>query len=195
MNPIANVLDLELNDKFIIEIGITMVDLDNLKILKTISMPIWPQPKPLNQEIVELTHWTDRKLEKQGVTLATACKRIREKYGPNRMLIIDQEDELYPFEYMAQCVESQITWEEGDPVADWPRSVPFSGQTLNISDIYRIATKTIDYDVSLEKMLRKFNMEFEGTQHRGGDDSKNIARLFIKLMMILREGSNGIRRD
>ena len=55
MNPIANVLDLELNsDGSIIEIGITEVNLASLKIGKTVSWLI-KTGAPVHPEIVELT--------------------------------------------------------------------------------------------------------------------------------------------
>ena len=39
-----------------------------------------------------------------------------------------------------------------------------------------------DINLGLEQMLALYNLQFEGKPHSGIDDSKNIARLFLKLL-------------
>ena len=176
MNPVANVLDLEFNDdKSIIEIGLTFVHLQTLEIQKTVSYAIWPQPKPLAEEIVKLTGWTDKKLEKQGRPLNKVVDGIIQKYGVGRILVVDSADELYPFSLAGY----------GTPALP----MPFQGEQVNVSNLFRIAFE-LEHDVSLEYMLNRLGMVFDGRKHRAGDDSKNIARLFVQLMKAMKTGIN-----
>jgi len=39
-----------------------------------------------------------------------------------------------------------------------------------------------EMNLGLEKMLAQFGMRFEGRLHSGADDSRNIARLFLRLL-------------
>ena len=39
-----------------------------------------------------------------------------------------------------------------------------------------------DINLGLEQMLAMYNLQFEGKLHSGIDDSRNIARLFLKLL-------------
>lgn len=170
MNSIANVLDLELNRGNIIEIGVTQVDLKNLSITMTSSFCIWPQPLPLQKDIINLTGLTDKKLESSGISLEKACSIIANNYGPRRLLVTDSDNELHPFNRKRTR-----------------RLNPFIGPQLNITNLFKIATNSFDKSLSLSNMLKVFDLEFEGTLHRAGDDSKNIARLFIIIMEILKE--------
>lgn len=192
MNPIANVLDLELNGTGsparnqydIIEIGITQVNLESLTIMKTTSWAIWPQPRPLFKEIIDLTGWTDQKLQRQGRPLDKICSTIIHKYGGlNRMLIIDNHDELRSFYNAGYTSDPWTIGEAADT-----KTIPFQGQQLNVSDLFKIAMNRVHLrDLSLDDMLKEFGLEFEGRKHRADHDSKNIARLFIKLMAALRD--------
>ncbi len=188
MNSIANVLDVELNGNYIIEIGITMVDLRKLEIIKTVSMPIWPQPCNLDLEIKELTGWTDKKLEKSGISLDTAFDRIVHKYGGlSRVLIVDNKNELEPFEYVVETSQHLMFWDDNDVRPNWPNYMPFGKSVLNVADIFKIATNNIDKSTSLPDMLNALGKKFEGRWHRADSDSRNIAVLFITLMQAMRK--------
>lgn len=190
LNTVANVLDLELNGNNIIEIGITMIDLKKLEIVKTVSMPIFPQPRPISPDIVELTGWTDKKLEKSGINLSTAFDRIIYKYGGlNRMLIVDNKNELLPFETVVETRRHMHSWDDDDIRADWPVRMPFKGPVLNIADILKIVTNNVDRTLSLPEMLNFVGLEFNGRRHRADVDSVNIARLFIRTMQNFRTNS------
>ena len=172
MNPIANVLDLELNsDGSIIEIGITEVNLAS--------------GAPVHPEIVELTGITDRMLHRSGEEFDDVCQRIKTKYGgKNRMLITDNKDELIPFVTQVEkyaYVDSQfVDMDDAD-------RIPFHFTPVNVSDLYRIAFRRTGLrDVSLEQMILDTGNKFEGRQHRAGPDSFNIAKLFCTLMGYMR---------
>jgi DNA polymerase III epsilon subunit-like protein len=170
-NKIANVLDLEFNNpettKDIIEIGLAMVDLDSLTIVKKVSIPVLlPEGMEVNPFVSHLTGWTTAKLLKQGVSLETACERIKEKYGSkNRLLVVDDENETSLFKELN----------------------PFGSDTVNVSSLYKVVRKDFNSDKSLEFMLESFGLKFEGKQHRASDDAYNIAKLFITMMKMMQE--------
>lgn len=170
-NKIANVLDLEFNNpsttKDIIEIGLAMVDLDDLTIVKKVSIPVLlPEGVELDPFVSHLTGWTMPKLLKQGVPLEVACERVENKYGSkNRLLVVDDENETKLF---------------GD-------LNPFGNDVINVSSLYKVVRKDFHADKSLEFMLNSFGLKFEGKPHRASDDAFNIAKLFIVMMKMMQE--------
>ena len=174
---IANVIDLELScypanefphgeTKEIIEVGLAIVDLRSLSITKTYSVPIVPSVSTISPYCTELTGWTGAKLKRQGVEFKEACRRLSEKYGgQNRLLITDSDD---PDFFREQCLAMQVTY-------------PFGTDCINVSTLFALFTGEFR-KVSLESMLAKFGMEFEGRLHSAEDDARNIARLFIRLI-------------
>lgn len=185
MNKIAIAIDLELNPVTVnplfgepfkvwepIEVGITEISLTEKRILKKVSLPI-KYDKLLDPEIVALTGWTDKKLQRSGIPFTEVCRKLRDKFGAgNRLIIIDQWTELNPIHNA--CRNMNIY----DPFLGWNEKPP---SLFNICDFYRI--KKNDFtSQSMESMLEGLGMEFEGRQHRASDDSYNIARIFLELI-------------
>ncbi|HEY9788030.1 MAG TPA: 3'-5' exonuclease [Candidatus Obscuribacterales bacterium] len=180
---IANVLDLELTcyedgvfpegeRAEVIEFGITMVDLPTRTILKTLSIPVIPTMSTVSPFCARLTGWTPAKLNRSGVPYAEACRRILEKYGGrNRLLVVDSDDETEIVR--VQCALS------GNGIA--PVEYPFGTSQLNVSTLFELLTGEKS-NVGLDKMLELLGLQFEGRRHRAGDDSKNIARVLLKLL-------------
>lgn len=184
-SKLVNVLDLEMElsrpqGSQIIEIGLTVVDAEKRQIVQSYSFPIkyptqvpWPfndvgyievpDANKVTPEITALTGWTEKKLIRQGEPLAKVTERLATKYGAkNRLCVIDSEDEFEPFKYPLGTMN------------------PFGGKTFNISEMFRLKTRTFT-GVSLLDMLKGCGLEFEGRQHSGKDDSYNIARVFLVL--------------
>jgi len=174
---IANVLDLELtcyeNGVFpageqaeIIEFGLTTVDLGAGQILKTYSIPVIPTVSTVSPYCTALTGWTAAKLRRQGVPFAEACRRMAEKYGGrNRFLVTDSSDECEIVR--AQCARMDVPY-------------PLGFCKFNVSALFQLLGG-LPGGLSLDEMLAAVGMEFEGVRHRGSDDSRNIARLFLAL--------------
>lgn len=161
-NKLANVIDLEMDQGFIIEVGLTVVDLENFEIVSTYSMPIKPEFNGrVTDHVMELTGWTRAKLDRQGEDLGTVINRLKTKHGAsNRLCVVDSLGEIKAF---------------GD-------KSPFRPCCLNVSDLYAIKHKKFGKSPSLEEMLFEHGLDFVGDQHRADDDSFNIARLFIELV-------------
>ena len=174
---LANVLDLELScypkgefpegeRQEIIEVGLTTVDLRDMRILTVRSIPIIPTMSTISPFCTELTGWTEAALRKQGVEFEEAVRRLLEKHGSkNRLLVSDSAGDRKFFDW--QC-------------AMFGKSSPFGDDELNVSVLYSIYTHQFE-NVSLEDKLAKLELQFEGRPHRADSDSKNIARLMIEL--------------
>ncbi len=174
---LANVLDLELScypdGKFpdderqeIIEVGLTTVDLRDMRILTVRSIPIIPTMSTISPFCTELTGWTEAALRKQGVEFEVAVRRLVEKYGSkNRLLVSDSAGDRKFFDW--QC-------------AMFGKSSPFGDDELNVSVLYSMYTEQFE-NVSLEEKLAKLGLAFEGRPHRADSDSLNIARLMVEL--------------
>lgn len=173
---IALALDLEIDENKVIEIGLTEIDLKSRNILRTYSMPIKPSSywasEPyfcwISEEVSILTGWTYGKLNKSGVTLAEACRRIQEKYGGlNRLLITDSDLET---EALKRSVFKAH-----------PAHYPFGDSTLNVSHLFSILFREFGSSIGLDEMLTRVGLTFEGRRHRASDDSRNIAKLLLRL--------------
>lgn len=162
LSNIANVIDIEHDAGRLIEIGLTTVDINARQILKTYSIPIKVDFE-VSPEITALTGWTTHRLNKRGISRLNALIRLYNYGCSNRLLVTDSNDEIQALEGMLRTPLNS-----------------FSGSRLNLSILFRLKTK-IDYNIGLEGMLKYFDMEFEGKLHSGADDSRNIARLFLRL--------------
>lgn len=174
---LANVLDLELScypdgifpedeRQEIIEVGLTTVDLRDMRILSVRSIPVIPTMSSISPFCTELTGWTEAKLKKQGVPFDEAVRLLVEKHGSkNRLLVSDSAGDRKFFDWQA---------------AMFGKSSPFGEDELNVSVLYSLYTGQFE-NVSLEAKLEKLGLLFEGTPHRADWDSKNIARLMVEL--------------
>ncbi|MCC7527021.1 MAG: exonuclease domain-containing protein [Candidatus Melainabacteria bacterium] len=174
---LANVLDLELScypdgifpqgeRQEIIEVGLTTVDLRDMRILTVRSIPIIPTMSTISPFCTELTGWTEAALRKQGVEFEEAVRRLVEKYGSkNRLLVTDSAGD-----------RKFVDWQ----AAMFGKSSPFGEDELNVSVLYCLYTGQFE-NVSLVEKLAKLGLEFEGRPHRADSDSKNIARLLVEL--------------
>lgn len=161
LSKIANVIDVEHDNGRLIEIGLTTVAIAERQILQSYSLPIKPDFE-LTPEVSKLTGWTTAKLHRQGISKEEALRRLLSSYGAaNRLLVSDHSDEV--------------------PFLEDALGVKLSPHRLNVSVLLALLTGN-DINLGLEEMLAMYGMQFEGRQHNGADDSKNIARLFLKLL-------------
>ncbi len=158
---IANVVDTEHDNGRLIEIGVTTVSIPEKKILKSYCMPI-KVDFDISPEITQLTGWTRAKLERQGIEKEEAVRLLLNRYGfTNRLLVTDMSTEI-------NFLEETF-------------NLTFSPHRLNVSILYALNTGKTDKE-GLEEMLAEYGMQFEGRPHRGVDDSRNIARLFLRIL-------------
>ncbi len=160
LSNIANVIDVEHDNGRLIEIGLTTVALKERQILQSYSLAIKPDFE-LSPEVATLTGWTSARLLKCGMSKEEASRRLDSYGSNNRLLVTDHSDEI-PF------LENALR-----------RTL--SLHRLNVSILIALLTG-LDINLGLEKKLALYDMKFEGKPHSGVDDSRNIARLFLKLL-------------
>lgn len=175
---IANVLDTEATCyeggvfppgemQEVIEFGITTVDLASRRIVKTISIPVLPVMSSVSPYCTQLTGWTHARLLKQGVAFSEALRRLKEKHGARgRLLVTDSNGDLELVG--SQCRQLGVVY-------------PFGEDHLNVATLFALLTRQ-RRNLSLEEMLAAVGLTFEGTPHRAGTDSRNIARLLLALL-------------
>lgn len=165
-SPLVNVLDLEINEGEVIEVGLTVLDIESRQILHSYSYPVraW---RPITDHIRKLTGWTDKKLEKQGESFLKIWNRLLDQHGlGGRLLIVDSNKEFPTL--------------QGELVSfNNPKRV--SPEILNVKSLFQIKHRSVGAYPTLEEMLNVEGLEFIGCQHRAKDDSYNIARLFLKV--------------
>lgn len=163
----VNAIDSEWDGSRLLEIGLTEIDIckNKKEIHNTYSLPLILD-RQISREIQDLTGWTVNKLKKQGFPKEEIMRRL-DKYGcQNRLIIVDKPDELI---YIGFNIK--VNFER----------YKFSERILNVCDLFELKTG-LKNNLGLDKMLEIVGLEFEGKQHRASDDSKNIARLFLRLM-------------
>lgn len=179
LSRIANVVDLEIDGNVLLEIGITEVDLISKSIIKTYSYPVQPGDSgyEVSDEVCKLTGWTAAKLRKQGFHIMKIQELLHKRGFSARLLITDKGDEIPTLDRLFHKHKNDYL---DHSTKNWTR-FPFSPARLDISILFKLKTSNLN-NLGLSDMLNKFGMRFEGTKHRAGDDSYNIARLFLKLL-------------
>lgn len=174
---LANVLDLELScypegqfpegeQQEIIEVGLTTVDLHDMRILAVRSIPIIPTLSNISPFCTQLTGWTEAKLRKQGVPFEEAYRRIVEKYGAkSRLLVSDSAGDRRFFDWQSAIIG---------------KTSPFGEDELNVTVLWSIYTGIFE-NVTLEAKLEKLGLRFKGIPHRADADSENMALLLAEL--------------
>ena len=150
----------------IIEIGITELVRENgaWEITETQSLPIKPMFSKVSEFCTELTGWTQAELEKRGMSYVQAVKYLKSKFDSKNAIVAcwgKYDDKM--FQEMSKMHKT---------------GYPFNNDYLNVKALYGVKFGKV---VGVEQALNDFGMKFEGRPHNGGDDSRNIARLLLKL--------------
>lgn len=150
----------------IIEVGIAVYNILKHEIEVNESIIIKPQFSKISDFCTKLTTLTQNDVDK-GVSLDDACRKLAE-YGANGQRTWASWGDYDRTQLERECKLKQIKF-------------PFGKTHLNLKNLFSILMQT-NRECSVSDALRKFKLDFEGTQHRGIDDSKNIARIFKELM-------------
>lgn len=151
----------------IIEIGITVLDFETLEIISTESIIIKPKHSTVSEFCTQLTTLTPEFVEKNGISFAEAAEILQGKYSPKDRLFASWGD------YDRKMFERQFEL-HGLPYV-------FGSKHLNIKALFAKCHE-LKRGVGMDSALRIAKLPLEGTHHRGGDDSRNIAKLFAHLM-------------
>ena len=149
----------------ITEIGLTVVNVQTLEIGPKVSMFIRPDYSEVSEFCTQLTTITQEMLDKYGVPFSEACFRLQEEFRSRSQLWVswgDYDREMFFKDSLRKGVE-----------------YPFGRSHLNLKTMFGLLHGN-SRGPGVSRALRRLNMKFEGTPHRGVDDSFNIARIYVE---------------
>lgn len=148
----------------IIEIGITPISLKGYSLGESEGIIVKPTKSEVSDFCTRLTTLTPEFVA-TGISFREAIAKIKEKYRLDRNLWASfGEYDKKKFE--EQCKNEMVEY-------------PFANLWLNVKTLF-----AAQYGISkgTGKALEMMGMTFNGTQHRGVDDSRNIAKMLVKLL-------------
>lgn len=146
----------------IIEIGISILDTGTSEILKNEGILVQPERSRVSSFCTELTTITQEMLDKKGVSLNEACKKLREQYNAHNYTWASYGA------YDLNMLKKQCNYKGVE--------YPMSQNHINVKELFS-KVKGLRKRVGMNGALNILNMALEGTHHRGVDDARNIAKI------------------
>ena len=154
--------DYQKNNSEIIEIGICKYVISTGEIEAKKSYYIKPENSEISEFCTKLTGITKKIIEKEGVSLETALKRIKNKYRSQARIwaAFGDYDRIM---LEKECKKREI-------------SHPFGETYLNIRSLMTVKNKMAK-GIGLTEALILVKESFDGNEHCGADDAYNTAKL------------------
>ena len=149
----------------IIEIGLTVVDLDERARLAKHRIMVRPQRSTVSTFCTELTGITPEEAG-QGVTFAEAC----------RVLATEHQAHTRPWVSWGDYDRNQFTRQCEHTNTEYPFSGNHTNAKLRFTEAYDLRRRP-----GMAQALDIAGLKLEGRHHRGDDDSWNIAALVLQL--------------
>lgn len=150
----------------IIEIGITPIDTKTKNILEVRDILVKPEHSKISEFCTQLTTLTQEDVD-SGTSLKNACDILVNEYNSKRRVWAS-----YGYydknQFEDQCERENIEY-------------PFSRNHINIKLLFSLKY-SLRREVGMAKALKLIGLPLIGTHHRGGDDSKNIAKILSKIL-------------
>ncbi len=165
---LINVIDFEMlqSDKpEIVQVGITVVDMETMMIVKKTGFYIKPERmEHYTADFFQLTGIKKRLIEK-GFPLHRGIEILNNKHGlKNRPFVSFGKDWK---QLIDECHDKNIEIEINN--------------VFDLSLFWMIFHKE-EANISLANLLQKNNIDFEGRQHNAEDDAYNTAKLLLKII-------------
>lgn len=151
----------------IIEIGVTSVDINKLSIIKNESILIRPRNSRVSQFCTKLTTITQDMLDRDGITFYQACDKLNREYKSYNKTMVSWGDYDRNM-FKDNCRLYNCTY-------------PFGKRHLNLKNCFALLY-ALNKEPGMDTALNKINIPLDGTHHRGGDDSNNIAKILIHIL-------------
>ncbi len=150
----------------IIEVGVTCLGIRDLEVGKKRSILVKPTRSKISAFCTQLTTLREEDLSDAG-SLRDACDILRRDYGSEDSAWASYGDyDRNMFEKC--CSELSIPY-------------PFGPHHINIKGLFAFAAG-LDFGVGTTEALEMLGLRFEGTLHRGSDDSWNVAQILSKIL-------------
>ena len=155
----------------IIEIGITVVDMQSASIVSTDSILVKPERSEISAFCTELTTLTPALIAQEGITFSEALRRLKKHYDAGARIFASWGDyDRKAFD--RQCTAMQL-------------KSPFGPTHMNVKTLH-VLSRRAPVELGMDEALREMALPLVGTHHRGGDDSRNIATVLLRLLARLR---------
>jgi inhibitor of KinA sporulation pathway (predicted exonuclease) len=149
----------------IIEIGITPIDIRTRTIEASRSIIVLPPTTEISEFCTKLTTLTPEFVEQNGIQYADAMKILKDEFKAHRNVFASWGDyDRRSFE--RNCTQNRVPY-------------PFANLHLNVKALF---AASLGYSGGLNVCAADMGLTFEGTHHRGVDDSRMIARILVKLL-------------
>ena len=146
----------------IIEIGICTFDLIEWKPKEKFQIVVTPLMSEVSEYCINLTGWTQKALEVQGVPLHTAVQFLQNEFESTKRVWASWGDyDRTMFE--ADSRRKGIAY-------------PFGRKHFNLKTIFAIHNK-LNRELGMSAALKLIGLPLEGIHHRGIDDAWNIGRI------------------
>ena len=150
----------------IIEVGVTCLGIRDLEVGKKRSILVKPTRSKISAFCTQLTTLREEDLSDAG-SLRDACDILRRDYGSEDSAWASYGDyDRNMFEKC--CSELSIPY-------------PFGPHHINIKSLFAFAAG-LDFGVGTTEALEMLGLRFEGTLHRGSDDSWNVAQILSTIL-------------
>ena len=149
----------------IIEVGITPIDIKTRQLGIKRSIIVLPKRTEISPFCTELTTLTPEFVADNGVTFERMLTILREEYKADKNVWAsfgDYDKDIFK----RNCRQNGVKY-------------PFSNYHLNVKSLF--AAK-MGMSLGAKRACEHMGINFEGTHHRGDDDSLNIAKLLVKLL-------------
>lgn len=150
----------------IIEIGITPIELPERVLGSPRSLIVRPRNTRISEFCTKLTTLTQAYVDEVGMDIEQAFRLLQAAYKSKHCIWASwgsYDRRVFEREALNKNLE-----------------YPFSSQHINIKALF--GAHRSGYGCSVSKALKLLNMSFEGTPHRGIDDSYNIAKLLRRML-------------
>lgn len=151
-------------DSEIIEIGITPINMADRTMGTPESIIVLPTRSEISEYCTHLTSLTPDFVSQNGIPYRDAIDLLKIKYRPHRNMWGSWGD----FDKNRFIVQSAVEYVQ----------YPFNNAHLNIKSLF---TWKYGFSAGLGKACDFLGIQFDGTAHRGVDDSYNIAKVLLEL--------------
>jgi len=156
----------------IIEVGIAEVDIKELRIVHNEGLLVKPTHSKVSPFCTQLTTLTQEQVDK-GTSYKEVCNQLVKVYdSPNRTWASWGDFDRKQFQK-----DSELNGVK----------YPFGPRHINIKNLFSVL-HGLDRELGLDAALGYLGMKLDGTHHRGVDDARNIAKIFIHLLKYARLG-------
>jgi inhibitor of KinA sporulation pathway (predicted exonuclease) len=157
-----------------IEIGITEVDLFDLKIYRNDGIYILPDNSLVSEFCTKLTGITPVKIASDGITFENAARLLKTKFRIHKRHWVSWGD-YDKGQLQRDCDRHNLEYHK-----------VFFKRHTNLKTVFAML-HGLPRELSVDAALRHVGLNFKGSQHSGKDDAYNIAMLYIHTMQKFRK--------